>query len=91
MRFLRQSCVISGCVSNKRAEDNEDRSPRILKEEEAGGGSSKVRDKRSLSKSKPTFDASKGTERNGRRSYSSSSQAQPSGIAFHLFICTHNT
>ena len=81
-----QSCVISGGVGNKRAEDNKAKSPRILKEGGAGGDSSTVRDKRNLDKPRSKFDALKGTESNGRRSYSSNSQAKSPGTPFIYFI-----
>lgn len=71
--------MTSGGVSNKKAE-NKDTSSRNLKEELAGGDSSRVKVKRSPDKSRSKFDASKRAPNSSNRSYNSSSQAQPSGI-----------
>jgi len=76
---LRQSCVTSGGVSNKKAE-NKDTSSRNLKDKD----SSRVKVKRIPDKARSKFDAPKRTPNSNSRSYNSRSQAQPSGILLTL-------
>ncbi|KAG0632419.1 hypothetical protein M758_1G327100 [Ceratodon purpureus] len=68
----------AGGITTNRGDDNKEKGPRILKDVEAGGDSPMGNNKRGLGRFKSKFDAPKGTERNGRRSYSSSNQANPS-------------
>lgn len=75
--------MVSGGVSNNKAE-NEDASSRSVKEAEAGGESSRVKAKRGPEKAWSKF---KRATHSSSRSYSSSSQAKTSGISL---ICHLN-